>query len=184
MATKFYLSNREDKLHECPIRVSISIYGTRLISTVGFNIAASKWDAREHRVKQGCNNARGIPCDVINDTIKAIEAHFINYKLELDHRPTIDELAEQLALVKRQPKRQTKNEKKELSWRDIQLILYLNDELDAEESMPGMPVRSLKEYCQTLLERYNEERKRRNKIIYDGMDRILSIGTNTKDTDE
>ena len=43
-----------------------------------------------------------------------------------------------------------------LTWRDIRLILFLNDALEAEESMPRMPVRSMEEYCQTLLERFEE----------------------------
>ena len=36
MAIRFYLGNRPDKKGDCPIRVSISIKGTRLLSTVGY----------------------------------------------------------------------------------------------------------------------------------------------------
>ena len=103
---KFYLSPRPDKRGECPIRVSISIRGTRLISTAGYNIAPCKWNQPDRyskelaSVKKGHYNADGIAYNIINARLKAIDSYFSNYEIGLDHRPTVDELAEHLASVK------------------------------------------------------------------------------------
>ena len=103
---KFYLSPRPDKRGECPIRVSISIRGTRLISTAGYSIAPSKWKqpgkySKELAcVKKGHYNADGTAYNIINARLKAIDSHFSNFEIGLDHRPTIDELAEHLASLK------------------------------------------------------------------------------------
>lgn len=103
---KFYLSPRPDKQGECPIRVSISIRGTRLVSTAGYSIAPGKWNQPEKyskelgSVKKGHYNADGIAYNIINARLKAIDSHFSNFEIGLDHRPTQDELAEHLASVK------------------------------------------------------------------------------------
>ena len=97
---QFYLFPRPDKQGDCPIRVSISIRGTRLISTAGYNIAPEKWNNDEHRVKKGHANAKGVPYNIINARLKKIDSHFADYEISLDHKPTIDELADQLAFVK------------------------------------------------------------------------------------
>ena len=110
MAVSFYLFTRPDKQGEYPIRVSVMIRGTRLISTVGFNIAADKWVASRkdengeeipiQRVKKGCNNAKGIPYNIINLRLNDIANHFERYEMSLEHRPSVDDLADQLAIVK------------------------------------------------------------------------------------
>lgn len=103
---KFYLSPRPDKQGECPIRVSISVRGTRLISTTGFSIAPEKWDQPETyskalgRVKKGYYNSKGVASNIINARLKAIDSHFSNYEIGLDHQPTAEELAEHLAAIK------------------------------------------------------------------------------------
>lgn len=97
---KFYLSPRPDKGGECPIRVSVSIRGSRLISTVGYNIAPEKWNEEGHRVKNGHNNAKGVPSNIINARLKKIDSHFADYEIKIDHKPTIEELADQLAAIK------------------------------------------------------------------------------------
>ena len=97
---KFYLSPRPDKQGECPIRVSVSIRGSRLVSTAGYNIAPDKWNKADQRVKKGHYNADKIPGNIINARLKAIDSHFANYEIGLDHRPSIEELSEQLASVK------------------------------------------------------------------------------------
>lgn len=103
---KFYLSPRPDKRGECPIRVSISIRGTRLISTAGYSIAPEKWKQPDKYskelacVKKGHNNADGIAYNIINARLKKIDSHFADYEIKLDHKPTIEELADQLAAIK------------------------------------------------------------------------------------
>ena len=111
----FYLFPRQDKQGENPIRVSISIRGRRLVSTAGFNIAPDKWDQEEQQVKKGHKNADKIPAAVINARLKAIDSHFSNYEIKLDHNPTLDELAEQLALIKGTNRRARKSQNKVMS---------------------------------------------------------------------
>lgn len=107
---QFYLFPRPDKQGDCPIRVSISIRGTRLISTAGYNIAPEKWNNDEHRVKKGHANAKGVPYNIINARLKKIDSHFADYEIGLDHKPTVDELATQLAVVKGKPRKGAKVE--------------------------------------------------------------------------
>ena len=97
---KFYLFPRPDKHGEHPIRVSISIRGTRLVSTAGYNIAAIKWSQTGQQVKKGYYNADNVPANIINARLKAIDSFFSSFEIGLDHKPTVDELAERLASVK------------------------------------------------------------------------------------
>ena len=110
MATKFYLFPRQDKKGDHPIRVSLSIRGTRLISTVGYSIGSDSWNPLSQSVKKGHYNAAGVAGNVINARIKAIDAHFSQLDISIDHRPSKDELAEQLAIVKGKPRKRSKQE--------------------------------------------------------------------------
>lgn len=103
MPTKFYLSPRPDKNGEYPIRVSISVHGVRLISTVGYSVSLEKWDKKE--VKKGYTNQKGVPYNKINSRLKDIDAHFSKYELNLDHKPTVEDLADNLAKVKGKTRR-------------------------------------------------------------------------------
>ena len=108
---KFYLSSRPDKNGECPIRVSISIRGTRLISTVGFNVAPATWSRDAQQVKRGCCNWYKVPYTVINARLKKIDSSFADYEIRLDHRPAVDELADRLASVKGVSRKRTVHRK-------------------------------------------------------------------------
>ena len=107
MAVKYYLSPRPDKSGDCPIRVSISIGGTRLISTAGFSISPAKWNGTDdkdgtdmpHRVRKGCSNARKVPYNFINNRLDEIQAFFDKYEFS-HHTVTIEELADELARIK------------------------------------------------------------------------------------
>ena len=98
MVANFYLEKRTDKNSEHPIKVSVCIKGTRLLSTLGYNIAAKDW--KGDRVKQGVTNASGVPYSHINLRIKKIDTFFSELALTIDHKPTIDELANHLAAIK------------------------------------------------------------------------------------
>lgn len=100
MAVQFYLSPRPDKFGDCPIRVSISIGGNRLISTVGYSIHPDKWDAKNlHRVKKGCSNGRRIPYNIINVRLDEIQSFFDKYEI-FHATATMEELAAELAKIK------------------------------------------------------------------------------------
>ncbi|MFR9515104.1 MAG: Arm DNA-binding domain-containing protein, partial [Rikenellaceae bacterium] len=51
MATNYYLEKRTDKSGDAPIRVSISVQGARLVTSIGYNINPSKWDSNRQKVK-------------------------------------------------------------------------------------------------------------------------------------
>lgn len=124
MAVHFYLSPKLDKQKEAPIRVSIAIRGTRLISTAGYSIAPSKWNKEDQHVKKGCYNADQVPYNVINARLKKIDSHFSDYEIHLDHRPTKNELADQLASVKgtKARHRGTKDVKTALDYFDLFIL--------------------------------------------------------------
>lgn len=99
MAISFYLSNKPDKKGDYPIRVSISVKGTRLLSTAGYSISPEKWNANKQRVKNGCSNSREIPSSTINKRLQKITAHFIEYESNATERPTTDDLKKELAKI-------------------------------------------------------------------------------------
>ena len=50
---QFYLFTRPDKQGDHPINVSISLFGERLCTSVGYAIAPDKWDEKAQR-QEGC----------------------------------------------------------------------------------------------------------------------------------
>lgn len=76
MAVNFYLDNRADKNGDNPIRVSISMRGKRLITSVGYGVAISKWDNDKQVVKRGYTNGKGITYNVINSYLNRIISFF------------------------------------------------------------------------------------------------------------
>ena len=105
---KFYISSRPDKQGECPIRVSISIRGIRLISTAGYNVDPKMWSKNEQRVRKWYINSKAVPFNVINARLKEIDAFFTNYELGLRQKPDIDALISKLARIKGKEPRKTK----------------------------------------------------------------------------
>lgn len=80
MAVNFYLNKRTDKLGDAPIRVSISVGGARLLTSVGYSINPLKWDGAKQKVKQGATNARGITYNVINGHLNNIIQQSIDFE--------------------------------------------------------------------------------------------------------
>jgi integrase len=99
MAIRFYLSNRADKKGDYPIRVSISVKGTRLLSTVGYSIAREKWNASGQKVRGNSTNSKGVPSTIINSRLKKITARFIEYECGVRQRPSIEDLKMELSSV-------------------------------------------------------------------------------------
>ena len=79
MVTNFYLDNRTGKSGDAPIRVSIQICGVRFLTSTGYSINPAKWDAKKQKVKQGCNNSKGITYNTINKHLSEIEANASDY---------------------------------------------------------------------------------------------------------
>lgn len=118
MAVIFFLDSRKSKrTDEYPIRASFSIKGTKMISTIGISVHAGVWSGEEidsellqengkpaRKGKVVYKNAKGMTEKQINGVLMRIKAHFVDYELELKHRPTTAELQEQLAIaLKREP---------------------------------------------------------------------------------
>lgn len=115
MAINFYLSPTPDKKGEHPIRVSISIKGTRLISTSGFSVSPSQWDNESQSVKAKAINSKNQSAKDINAHLKQMEGFFSVYETKIDHKPTTTELGDVLAKVKGSTRKRTqKSDDKEV----------------------------------------------------------------------
>jgi integrase len=110
MAVNFYLSPRSDKKGENPIRVSIAIKGTRLISTAGFSVRPESWDNESQSVKPKATNSKNESAKDINAHLKQIDGYFSVYETKVDHKPTTEELGDVLAKVKGSTRKRTKKE--------------------------------------------------------------------------
>lgn len=98
MAVKFYLDKRPSKISkEYPIRVSVCIKGTTLISTIGYSVAKNALEGGRI-TKKGYKNAKGYSAKDINTKLSGLEYHFAQYELDLKHKPTKEELKQQIAL--------------------------------------------------------------------------------------
>ena len=58
MPVQFYLFTRPDKQGDHPINVSISLFGERLCTSVGYAIAPDKWDDKTQRVKKNAKKKK------------------------------------------------------------------------------------------------------------------------------
>lgn len=76
MPVKFYLDNRPGKSGDTPIRVSISLFGSRFITSTGYAINPSKWNAETMRVKQGAVNSKKVNYNTINSRLGKIASYF------------------------------------------------------------------------------------------------------------
>ena len=113
MAVNYYLSPVSDKKGENPIRVSISIKGTRLISTAGYNVSPSRWDNENQCVKPKTTNSKGETDKDINNRLKRIAGEFTIYETKIDHKPTTGELGDVLADLKGSTRKRTRKDKPE-----------------------------------------------------------------------
>lgn len=109
----FYLSPVSDKKGENPIRVSISIKGTRLISTAGHNVSPSRWDSENQCVKPKTTNSKGETDKDINNRLKRIAGEFTIYETKINHKPTTGELGDALAKMKGSTRKRTRRDKPE-----------------------------------------------------------------------
>ena len=102
---KLLLAPHKNKAGEQSIRISVIIYKTRLLSTVGLNVLAEAWDGSTQAVKirigneKGKNkyeNSKGLDANCINGKLNAIRKHFDNYEKGITHRPSEKDLRQDL----------------------------------------------------------------------------------------
>ena len=79
MAVNYYLAPHKNKAGEQPIRISINIYKTRLLSTVGINVLADAWEGESQAVKIKIKTDKGKVIKYVNS--KGLDAAFVNNKL-------------------------------------------------------------------------------------------------------
>ncbi len=98
MAVKFYLDARANKHGEYPIRASFSIKSQKMATSIGISVSSESWVNGIVKSKKYINS-KGISGPAINSTLKNIEQHFMKYELDLERRPTLEEIKEQLQIA-------------------------------------------------------------------------------------
>ena len=96
MPVKFYLFTRPDKQGDHPINVSISLFGERLCTSIGYGISPSKWDEASQRVKKNASNVKRIQYNLINSRISSIRGHFERLEA-IEKKLTKEEMRSELA---------------------------------------------------------------------------------------
>lgn len=157
MAVKFYLDKRPSKISkEYPIRVSLSIKGTTLISTIGYSVDKSVWEAGRIS-KKSYKNSKGVTAKELNAKLAQLESHFASYDLETKTKPTKEELKRQISLG----------------------LLDKGEEAAVlEEAKPTRP--SIFEY----LEEFKKEQSIANEWAYGTMQCWKTFGNHLKDFDK
>lgn len=95
MPVNFYLDNRADKHGDSAIRISVSIRGTRFLSSTPLKIPKEKWDSARRQVKRGASNSAGVTWNNINAAMAKITTRFADLENDYIARcatPTVDEL--------------------------------------------------------------------------------------------
>lgn len=95
MPLKFYLVPVPNKKGEHPIRVSIEVKNTRLMTTIGYSVSKEVWLPGE-QVKARYTNSKGVTARTINTCISKIKIHFNDYENRQKTRPTQQELRTEL----------------------------------------------------------------------------------------
>lgn len=96
MPVQFYLFTRPDKQGDHHINVSISLFGERLCTSVGYAIAPDKWDDKTQRVKKNAYNSKKVAYNLINSRLNLIHGHFERLEA-IEKRLTKDEIRSELA---------------------------------------------------------------------------------------
>ncbi len=122
MATKFYLDGRKNKAGESAVKVSVSMYKKRLLTTLGFNVSPDKWSSERQRVKHGASvnlkteskgkAVRKTSYNDINNWLNTIENHFTQLEIKLttspDAQKELDLMAEFTSKFRTSKNRQAK----------------------------------------------------------------------------
>ena len=100
---KFYLSPKSYDNGEHPIKVSVSVHGTRLLTTIGQSTAPEFWnnDTKTVSFPQKITNAQGLTDRQLNALLLKIGAEFALYEAALakTYKPAVEELRDKLAAI-------------------------------------------------------------------------------------
>ncbi len=100
---KFYLSPKAYESGEHAIKVSASVHGTRLLTTIGQSTKPEFWnnDTKTVSFPHGVTNAQGLTDKQVNAFMLKIGAEFALYEARLakTYKPTVEELRDKLVAI-------------------------------------------------------------------------------------
>lgn len=85
MSVNYYLSSNGNKKGLHLLRIAVSVYGTRLTTTLGIRLYEKEWDKNKQRAK-GPNGAK------INSLLSEIESRFDDYERICFTKPSLSDL--------------------------------------------------------------------------------------------
>ncbi len=94
MPVNYYLDKRPNKKDEYPIRISVVVNGTRVLSTTGFSVTLSSWNDKTKRVKPHQTNSKKQTSAQINKYLIGIEALILDFENTCKARPSQEKLKE------------------------------------------------------------------------------------------
>lgn len=120
MPVNFYIHSRTDKKGDAQIRVSIVIKGTRLLTSAGYKIAPSKWDADRQQARKGTSNTDGVTWSVINSALARISEHFA----ALENKYMLSSMTPDLETLKREYAQAFGRRRSSPTKKDAEVSLY------------------------------------------------------------
>lgn len=160
MSINFYLEKRPNKAGENPIRAQVSIRSSVLISTIGYSVNPDVWNGGQvderlvaawykkqkksdkDAVKVGRGqrkpyvNSKGVTDVTINQELIRIKAHFADYEEGIDHKPSKEELKNQLLIaLKKMPEKTTATTGKAPSQKAAASLFDNFDEFTREQGL-------------------------------------------------
>lgn len=124
MILNYYLKDYENKFGERPIRISVTINKTRMMTTVGFSVRPDIWDDRKQRVKPHKQNSQKQTSSEINEVLDTYVIRFTEFEKECEGKPSVEDLKKAM---------QGKIEKKKKAPRHN--VMYYYDIFIREESI-------------------------------------------------
>lgn len=124
MILNYYLKDYENKFGERPIRISVTINKTRLMTTVGYSVHPDIWDDKKQRVKPHRQNSQMQTSSEINEVLDTYVVRLTEFEKEFEGKPLLEDLKKAL---------EGKAEKKKKAERHN--VMYYYDLFIREESI-------------------------------------------------
>lgn len=211
MSINFYLEKRPNKAGENPIRAQVSIRSSVLISTIGYSVNPDVWNGEQvderlvaawykklkksdkDAVKVGRGqrkpyvNSKGVTDVTINQELIRIKAHFADYEEGLDHKPSKEELKNQLLIaLKKMPEKTTATTGKAPKQKMAASLFDNFDEFTREQGLANQWAYATRQTWKTFrnhLERFNKRLKYAD-LTESGINRYVAFLRNTEGLEE
>jgi len=96
MILNYYLKDYENKFGERPIRISVTINKTRLMTTVGYSVHPDIWDDKKQRVKPHRQNSQMQTSSEINEVLDTYVVRLTEFEKEFEGKPLLEDLKKAL----------------------------------------------------------------------------------------